>query len=89
MAVLNRLADQENVEISESIVDAEVDRMVLQAGQQNKEAQRFFRDPRQREMFTRGLKTRATVEKLAAIFRGEVDGDSASKSEETTATDQI
>lgn len=81
MAVLNRLADQENVEISESMVDAEVDRMVLQTGQQNKEVQRFFRDPRQREMFTRGLKTRATVEKLAAIFRGEAGKESVNNDE--------
>ena len=70
-AVLAQIARQENVEAPDEAVQEEIDQMAQDAGEQGEEIRRLFAQPRTRESLTRSILSRRTVQRIAAIARGE------------------
>ena len=83
-ATLAQIARQEDVQAPDQAVQEEIDQMVQDAGEQGAEIRRLFAQPRTRESLTRAILSRRTVQRIAAIARGEADTvDSRSPEAET------
>ena len=72
-AVLSEIADRENMDVSQEALDEEIAAMVQMAGTQGDQMRRFFEEPRNQDSVSRNLRTRLTIQRIAAIARGEVD----------------
>ncbi len=65
--VLGRLAEEEKLEVDEDEVGAEVDKIVLEAGEKGGDLRRFLSSPGARDSVKDVLLTRKTVDRLVAI----------------------
>ncbi|MEO8457437.1 MAG: trigger factor [Chloroflexota bacterium] len=86
--ILGRLADAENIEVPESDIDAEVERLVMGAGGGNDEKiaqyRQIFRSAEARASLSRSLQTRKTFERLVEI--ASQDGDAAPKKKKKSSS---
>ena len=67
--VLGKIAEDEKIEVDDSEIDAEVDRMLKDADKQAEEMRKFFSLPQARESLKQFLVGRKTVERLVRIAK--------------------
>jgi trigger factor len=65
--VLNKVCEAENIEVSDSEVDAEVERMVQSAGEQSEQMKQIFNSPQTRESLRGELLTSKSIDRLVDI----------------------
>lgn len=93
--VLHELEHAELIEVTEQQVDAEIERIVAQFGEQAAAFRGMYKRREMRENLRRELTSRLIMERLAAIAKGEApdlaaahaEGDAPSVDEEPTATE--
>ena len=86
-AVLSEIADRENMDVSQEALDEEIAAMVQMAGTQGDQMRRFFEEPRNQDSVSRNLRTRLTIQRIAAIARGEEVDPERVESEEPPAAE--
>jgi trigger factor len=69
--VLNEVYGAENIEINDAEVDAEVERMVQNAGERSEQIQQMFSSPEARDSVRSELLTRKTIDRLIEIATSE------------------
>jgi len=65
--VLNKVFEAENIEVSDADIDAEVERMLQNAGERGEQMKEFFKSPQARESVKGELLTRKTIDRLVEI----------------------
>jgi trigger factor len=65
--VLSQVAEAEHIEVADSEVDAEIERLASAAGNQTEEVRRLFSEQSAKESLRRSLVTRKTLERLVEI----------------------
>ncbi len=85
--VLSRLADAENLTVSDEAVAAELERLVAPAGADAERMRELFSTPEGRDRIERSLLSQLTLERVAAIARGELGGGAAAAPAESAAGD--
>jgi FKBP-type peptidyl-prolyl cis-trans isomerase (trigger factor) len=68
--VLGKVAEAEKIEVADSEIDAEIEKMVKDEDKQADEIRRFFSLPQARESIKQFLVGRKTVERLVQIATG-------------------
>jgi trigger factor len=68
--VLGKIAEAENIEVADSEIDAEIERMVKDADKQADEMRKFFSLQQARESIKQFLLGRKTIERLLQIATG-------------------
>ena len=68
---LMKVREEENIEIDENEINAEIDRMVQNAGEQGEQIQQMLDSPQARESIRNDLLTHKTLEHLIKIATGE------------------
>ena len=71
-ALLSQIAFEEGLEVSNQVVEDEIDSLASQTGQQGSQIKQLFQDAKRREALTRNIRTRMIIERLVSIARGEV-----------------
>jgi len=80
--VLGKVAEEEKIEVDESEIDAEIENMLSNAGENKEELRRALNSPRSRESIKQILMTRKTVNRLVEIAKGANMNTEARKEEE-------
>ncbi len=86
--VLSKFADTEGITIGPEDVDAEIETMVGQAGEQADLIRRIFGSDQGRENLARTLLTRKTFARLTGMANGESESPAAEATEATETTDE-
>jgi trigger factor len=68
--VLSKVAEEEKIEVSDTEIDAEIEKMTQNAGDGQEEQKKFLNNPQSRESIKRMIKTRKTIQRLAEIAEG-------------------
>jgi trigger factor len=84
--LLSKVAEVENIEVDDSEVEQEIERMASGAGQQAEEVRRLFDNPGGRDAIQGSLLTRKTWERLTSIVSGEEPAEAGE--EETEAEEE-
>ena len=69
--VLGKIAEDEKIEVDDSEIDAEIERMLKDADKEAEEMRKFFSLPQARESLKQFLVGRKTIERLVQIAKGE------------------
>jgi len=85
--VLSRLAEAENLTVSDEAIATELDTLVAPAGLDADRMRELFSTPEGRDRIERSLLTQLTIERVAAIARGEVSGADAPATIDTGAAE--
>jgi len=85
--ILTQVAEAENIDVSDTEVDQEVERLVSSAGPQAEEVRRFFAGADGRDAIRRRLLTRRTLDCLVGIASGESATDGEGQEEAAAATE--
>lgn len=80
--VLGKVAEEEKIEVDESEIDAEIERMISNAGERKNELRRALGSPRSRQSIRQILLTRKTINRLVEIAKEANTNAGASKEEE-------
>ncbi len=86
--VLDKVAQVEGIEVTEEDVQQEIDSLTQGSVQQGSSARRLSSSPNGRESLRRMLLHQKTLQRLADIARGSVDGASPQAAEEEVADSQ-
>jgi len=86
--VLDKVAQVEGIEVTEEDVQREIDSLPQGSAQQGSSARRLFSSPNGRESLRRMLLHQKTLQRLADIARGSVDGASPPAAGEEVADSQ-
>jgi FKBP-type peptidyl-prolyl cis-trans isomerase (trigger factor) len=86
---LSKVAEVENIEVSDSEIDQEIERMVSTAGPRAGEVRRLFDNPNGRDAIRGSLFTRKTWDRLVSIVSADksgavVEGDTPTESAESS-----
>ena len=65
--MLNQVFEAENIEVSDADIDAEVEHMLQNAGEQGEQMKEFFKSAQARESVKGELLTRKTIDRLVEI----------------------
>ncbi len=68
--VMGKIAEEENIEVSDGEIEAEIEGMVGSATENKDELQKFLNTPQSRESIERSLMTRKTIQRLGEIAGG-------------------
>lgn len=68
--VLDRVIEAEKIEAKDSDIDAEIERMVQNAGDNKEKQQKILNNPQNRESIGQMLTTREAIKRLADVARG-------------------
>jgi len=68
--VLGKIAEDDKIEVDDSEIDVEIDRMLKDAGKEAEDMRKFFSLPQARESLKQFLMGRKTVERLVQIAKG-------------------
>jgi len=79
---LGKVAEEEKIEVDESEIDAEIERMISNAGERKNELRRALDSPRSRQSIRQILLTRKTINRLVEIAKEANTNAGASKEEE-------
>jgi FKBP-type peptidyl-prolyl cis-trans isomerase (trigger factor) len=71
--VLGKIAEAEKIEVTDSEIDAETERMLASLGTEREKLEKTMKTPEARESISDRLLTDKTVERLLAIARGEAE----------------
>ena len=85
--ILTQVAEAENIDVSDTEVDQEVETLVSSAGPQAEEVRRFFAGADGRDAIRRRLLTRRTLDCLVGIASGESATDGEGQEEAAAATE--
>jgi len=69
--VLEKISEEEKIEVSDAEIDAEIKEMLKSAGENRDELQKYLNTPQSKESFKQILTTRKTVQHLVEIAKGE------------------
>jgi trigger factor len=87
-AVLSKIAEREQVAVSQEALEEEAEAMVVVSGAQSDQMQRFLAEPRNRDAVGWNLRTRLTVQRLGEIARGIVEPGGAEGQEAPEGQEQ-
>ncbi len=80
--VLDKIAEEEEIEVTEAEIDAEVEKMATSAGEKRDEVFKSLNSPRAREPIRQVLVTQKTVQKLTEIAKSPKTNIEAKEKEE-------
>jgi len=83
---LREIRQVENVDIPESAIDAEIDKMLAQFGEQAASLRGMLDTPQMRENIKNDLMEQGTLDRVVAIAKGEAPALNAPAAEEVTST---
>ena len=69
--VLEKVSEEEKIEISDAEIDAEIEEMLKDAGENTDELRKYLNTPQSKESIKQILVTRKTVQRLVEIAKGE------------------
>ena len=69
--VLEKVSEEEKIEVSDAEIDAEIEEMLKDAGENTDELQKYLNTPQSKESIKQILITRKTVQRLVEIAKGE------------------
>lgn len=69
--VLEKISEEEKIEVSDAEIDAEIEETLKGADKNRDELQKYLNTPQSKESFKQILTTRKTVQRLVAIAKGE------------------
>jgi trigger factor len=81
--LLSKVAEVENIEVDDSEVGQELERMASSAGPQAEEVRRLFDNPGGRDAIQGSLLTRKTWDRLTSIVSGEEPGEAGAEETES------
>ena len=84
--VLREIRQVETIDIPESAIDAEIDKMLLQFGEQAASLRGMLDTPQMRENIKNDLMEQGTLDRVVAIAKGEAPALNAPAAEEVTST---
>jgi FKBP-type peptidyl-prolyl cis-trans isomerase (trigger factor) len=68
--VLQKVAESEYIEVKDNEIDAEIEQMVQNAGENKDEQRKYFNNPDNRDYIKNVITTRKTVQRLTEIAQG-------------------
>jgi len=67
--VLEKVSEEEKIEVSDVEIDAEIEEMLKDAGESKDELQKYLNTPQSKESIKQILTTRKTIQRLVEIAK--------------------